>query len=473
MIARIGFDPRDWRVKTLLPVILIHAAAFGVLASVTYLVVAGELRAAHQRGARRLLDEVQFDLEASSGVAPPITLLQQVRDRHAGVGIAIFDTTARQVAAAGPAGDEAAARLALEFSTPETVWSFAPNRADVLVAGRRWRSGVLQVVDDLGDEYAAARRRVAIATGIIVLVWMVLAVGTTRIRRRVLGRPLARIERTAAALGGAGNPGPEGPRDLDALADRLHEAIWGLIRQREERETHLRGHMARAEQLATLGELAAGLTHEIKSPLAGVSAALEVARDDEKSTDPARAELFEQMRTEIARVLGTVDGLLRLARPDTPHRAPTDLVELSRHVVDLFRPRARKKRVRVELTADPGLPLLSLDRNLVVQVLLNLLTNALQALPEGGRIRVLVTPFPRNDGAILAIEDDGPGIPAERLESIWEPFYTTKEEGTGLGLPITRTIVEQHGGTITVESTPGRGTKFAILLPIVPAASDS
>ena len=101
----------------------------------------------------------------------------------------------------------------------------------------------------------------------------------------------------------------------------------------------------------------------------------------------------------------------------------------------------------------------------MAQLLVNLLTNSLQATDRGGRVSVAVAPFPLRDGIILAVSDTGKGIPAEDLERIFDPFFTTKEDGTGLGLAICRQIVEQHGGTITVESEPGKGTRVVALLP--------
>jgi signal transduction histidine kinase len=103
----------------------------------------------------------------------------------------------------------------------------------------------------------------------------------------------------------------------------------------------------------------------------------------------------------------------------------------------------------------------------MVQLLVNLLTNSMQASERGGSVRVLLAPFPRRDGAVLAVSDTGRGIDAENIDRIFDPFFTTKEEGTGLGLAICRQIVEQHSGTITVESERGRGTRFVVLLPAV------
>ena len=137
--------------------------------------------------------------------------------------------------------------------------------------------------------------------------------------------------------------------------------------------------------------------------------------------------------------------------------------------------RARSRAVRLSVYVVPDLPSLELDSDLVIQVVVNLVTNALDAVKDGGNVRVVVEPFPARDGVALVVSDDGEGIPEKARARIFEPFFTTKHGGTGLGLPLCLRIVEQHGGTITVESEPGKGTTFVVLFPcrVVPVRKRS
>ena len=217
--------------------------------------------------------------------------------------------------------------------------------------------------------------------------------------------------------------------------------------------------------MAALGELAAELTHEIRNPLAGVSSALQLMRSEESDPPTERTQLIDQMLAELTRVSKTLTGLLALARPQPPQKTATDLVALTRDVVRLFEPRLHGCRVRLTVQAPDPLPTLQVDRGQITQLLLNLLSNAAQAVADGGSIEVRLALFPDEEGVMLSVVDDGAGIPADRLEKIWEPFYTTKEKGTGLGLAVCRQIAELHEGTITVESIPGEGARFLVLLP--------
>jgi two-component system sensor histidine kinase AtoS len=164
-------------------------------------------------------------------------------------------------------------------------------------------------------------------------------------------------------------------------------------------------------------------------------------------------------------VNATVDGLLRLGKPQPPQRAEVDLGRVTREVTSLFGARLRRHGVQLETEVADEIPPLQLDSGLMVQLLMNLLTNAMQATDRGGTIKVLVAPFPRSDGVIVAVSDTGCGIAREHMERIFDPFFTTKEEGTGLGLPICRQIVEQHGGTMQIESEQGKGTRVMLLFP--------
>jgi hypothetical protein len=270
------------------------------------------------------------------------------------------------------------------------------------------------------------------------------------------------MQKTIAAERGES---PARPHDLNALAVDVHSTLWDLVESQRRREEDIARHMGRVEQLAALGEIAAGLTHEIKNPLAGVIAALEIVRDEatDGNREMPRSEIG-QMLAELRRVVSTLDALLRLARPRPPQRAEVDMARVVREVTSLFAARLRRQGVTLEVEVPETAPALPLDSDLMVQLLVNLLTNSMQATDRGGSVKVILAPFPRRDGVALAVSDTGRGIDREHLERVFDPFFTTKEEGTGLGLAICRQIVKQHGGTITIESEVGKGTRVVVLL---------
>ncbi|CAN5705598.1 hypothetical protein BH23GEM3_BH23GEM3_16820 [soil metagenome] len=227
-----------------------------------------------------------------------------------------------------------------------------------------------------------------------------------------------------------------------------------------EQKTRLK-RMYRAERLATAGELAAGAAHEIRNPLTAVRSAIQYLRADyPEGTD--RAALIDDILSEVDRIDGIVRGLLSFARPQEAKFEAVDLAELLRQSVALIAPRAHARGVTTALDAPPTLRLHA-DPNLLKQLLLNVLLNALQAMPEGGTLHIAAEP--RNRLVRLLVADTGCGIPPEHLERIFDPFFSTKKEWTGLGLSICHGIVERHGGEITARSEPDRGTTLVILLP--------
>jgi signal transduction histidine kinase len=221
--------------------------------------------------------------------------------------------------------------------------------------------------------------------------------------------------------------------------------------------------MSRAEHLATLGEMATGLAHEIRNPLAGIAGVIEIIGRDLPATSPARS-VVKDVRQEIARINHIVTDLLQTARPHPPTVRKSDLNTTVEHAVMLGRQQALAKSIEITLHKDPSLPEVEHDSDQIHQVLLNLLLNALQAIDTNGKITVTVKP--QGATAVVEVSDNGRGIPPDHLPNIFRPFYTTKGDGTGLGLSLARRIVEDHQGRIDVTSTVGQGTTFAVLLPL-------
>jgi signal transduction histidine kinase len=256
--------------------------------------------------------------------------------------------------------------------------------------------------------------------------------------------------------------------EIGDLGRNFDQMVRQLRDSRAEIEVLHRTQMSRAEHLATLGELATGLAHEIRNPLAGIAGVIEIAGRDLPQASPARA-VVKEVRQEIARINHIVTDLLQTARPHPPTVRKSDLNTTVEHAVMLGRQQALARSVLISLHKDPTLPEVEHDGDQIHQVLLNLLLNALQAIDREGRIDV--TLHAQDGMAAVDVADNGRGIGPETLPNIFRPFYTTKGDGTGLGLSLARRIVEDHQGRIDVTSAVGHGTTFTVLVPLQRAAA--
>src|ERR1700757_2474015 len=251
--------------------------------------------------------------------------------------------------------------------------------------------------------------------------------------------------------------------EIGDLGRNFNQMVKQLRESREEIERLHRTQMSRAEHFATLGEVATGLAHEIRNPLAGIAGVIEIIGRDLPSSSPARA-VVKDIRQEIARINHIVTDLLQTARPHPPKVRKSDLNTTVEHAVMLGRQQAMAKGIEISLHKDPSLPEVEHDSDQIHQVLLNLLLNSQQAIDAKGKIEVNVER--RGSNAVIEVKDNGRGIAPEHLPNIFRPFYTTKGDGTGLGLSLARRIVEDHHGRIDVTSTLGKGTTFAVVLPL-------
>lgn len=250
--------------------------------------------------------------------------------------------------------------------------------------------------------------------------------------------------------------------EIGDLGRNFNHMMQQLRESREEIETLHRTQMSRAEHLATLGELATGLAHEIRNPLAGIAGVIEIIGRDLPSTSPARAVL-KDVRLEVAQINRILTDLLETARPHPPRMSRSNLNTTVEHAVMLARQQVLSKPIKIELQKAPDLPEVEHDSDQIHQVLLNLLLNAVQAMEGAGTVRVEIGS--RDDCASVSVKDTGRGIPEQQLSHIFRPFFTTKGNGTGLGLSLARRIVEEHHGQIAVSSTVGKGSNFEVLLP--------
>ena len=246
------------------------------------------------------------------------------------------------------------------------------------------------------------------------------------------------------------------------LTAQYRDAAASLERANTElRESH--DHLRRADRLSALGEIAAGLAHEIQNPLAGIKGALEIVASRAAPGTP-EAEFADVGAKELDRLDTLVREFLMYARPRDPALRPTRTRDLLDRVVSLLRAEAEKKQVTLVAEYSDGGPTLALDPEQMTQVILNIVLNAVQASPRGGHVRIRDSIQPGS--AQVEIVDEGPGIAPEHMVRIFDPFFTTKSRGTGLGLATSQRIVTAHQGTITAMPGSPTGTVFRIRLPL-------
>lgn len=242
---------------------------------------------------------------------------------------------------------------------------------------------------------------------------------------------------------------------LDESHRKLREQTEVLFQTEEQ--------LRRADRLSALGELSAGMAHEIRNPLGSIKGAAEILKDGYRPDDP-RSEFAQILIRETDRLNGIVEEFLGFVRPKSPELRETDVNGIIDSVLLLIAQPARKAGVAVVKRLDGGIGRHNFDAGLLQQAFLNIVLNAIQAMPEGGTLTVESR---QRDGALeVSFADTGTGITPEDRKRLFDPFFTTRQDGTGLGLAITFRIVQGHRGSIDVASEPGKGTTFAVRIPI-------
>jgi signal transduction histidine kinase len=333
----------------------------------------------------------------------------------------------------------------------------------------------------LSGEYARLARSKTLFLGYFILDFILLLGLGAFILRRIVVSPLERLLKATERVIAGDYSHPvhlPGSVEIAGLAESFNMMQQGLKNRRDEVENHLlsleganralteaRLETIRSEKMASVGLLAAGMAHEIGTPLAGIIGysgilAEELAGDTEKS------DYLRRILDDAARIDRLVRDLLNYARPVKPEIERIDVKEFLEDLLAMLERQGIFKRIEAILEAGEGLPALYLDRHQLMQVLMNLVMNARDAMPEGGKIEISAS---GGDGesVVIAVKDSGDGILPENIEKIFEPFFTTKEpgRGTGLGLAISARLVESFGGRIEVESGAAAGTKFTLRLP--------
>jgi signal transduction histidine kinase len=255
--------------------------------------------------------------------------------------------------------------------------------------------------------------------------------------------------------------------ELKAFSGQLEDRVRKASARLEETQRQL----FQSEKLAALGKLSAGIAHEIRNPLTSIKILIH-SLVDEQATENSREKDLAVIEAEIERVNKIIKQFLDFARPRPPSLEPTDVGTILDETLALLVYEMEAQKIAPEKHYAPDLPPVPLDREQMKQVFLNLMLNAIQAMERGGTLKMSTrraAPLPGKrdrSAAEIAVEDTGPGIPDGLRSKIFEPFFSTKEEGIGLGLPIAQRIVEEHGGDIRVESKEREGTTFVITLPL-------
>jgi signal transduction histidine kinase len=400
------------------------------------------------------------------------------------LGLRLYDREAR------PLGSRSMSTDASELARVRALLASRENGGtdfwNEQVGGRQWLRGAVRLRTDqrcvpchaLGSTLGAATvrldftdngRQIHEALGsrmaLLLLLWVGLIAAVTFTVQRTVRRSAEHLRADLAAASSGTLARDAAHRlPLDPVTAEMHRSLREFLSRQKERETHVARRLEHVDQLASLGQLAAGLAHEIKNPLAGIQGALERLRDE--TADAPTGRLYGEMLAELERVNGILRRLLESGRRAPLRLVRTDLAKLLGETAELLRPSLRRQRVELRVEVAAALPPAELDSAKIRQVLVNLIQNAAEAMAErGGHVVVRASALPEAATVVVEVEDDGPGIGPEHLDKLFEPFFTTKFAGTGLGLAISKTLVEQHGGRIEVSSASGGGTSFLVFLP--------
>jgi two-component system sensor histidine kinase HydH len=237
-----------------------------------------------------------------------------------------------------------------------------------------------------------------------------------------------------------------------------------ILERRQERQRALEAQLHHAERLAALGEMTAGVAHEVRNPLGIISSTAELLRERLNRYEPDN-RLAQIIVEEANRLNAKISEFLDFARPRDPNLQPCELKKILDRSIELLNPEIDRLHISVNRDYQADGEVQAADPGLLHQAFLNILLNAIQAMPEGGTLNVSVTSGPNGRGKEIQFQDTGDGIDPETLKKVFNPFYTTKEKGSGLGLPIVKSIIESHQGTIRITSEPGQGTSIIIQLP--------
>jgi signal transduction histidine kinase len=330
-----------------------------------------------------------------------------------------------------------------------------------------WQRIWLEIVAriDATNQLVSAQQRQAFAVfGVLASLSLFSGVVAVWWSQRVLA-PLPRLqERVEAVARGefVEQLGPTTDDEIGRLTSEFERMVKALV-ARDHSLGEAQARLIQSERLAAIGRMAAHVSHEVRNPLSSIGLNVELLEESLSSADRETRDLLGAIHREIDRLRLVTEEYLRVARLPNPHLVPEYMPDVVRGAVQLLRPELAAAGVELDLRLAEDQPLIALDEAQIRQVLINLLKNAREAMPNGGRI--VVETLTLDDGVELVVRDDGVGMDGEQKERIFDLFYTTKQRGSGLGLPLTQQIVVAHRGHIRCESSPGKGTTFTLFFP--------
>ncbi|HUU51921.1 MAG TPA: ATP-binding protein [Candidatus Heimdallarchaeota archaeon] len=300
-----------------------------------------------------------------------------------------------------------------------------------------------------------------LALGILIFI-------TLRLFEKIINRPLSQLKNKMKQVQGGNlrvQLRPLKNDDIGDLTQSFNIMVANLRQAKQQIEELHDRELEKAGHLASIGELAAGLAHEIKNPIAGIKGALEVINQRTDPADPQK-EIFTEILQQIDRIYNIVQDLLSYARPREINLKPINLNECIQRAVTLAQSQMQDKDIKFHFEKSKEDIQILCDENKIQEVVLNLLINSIAAIEEKGEISIGLNQ--KNDRWLeIAIRDDGKGIKVEHLTQVFNPFFTTRRRGTGLGLSICKKIIEAHKGSIDVQSEEGKGTVFTIRLSLI------
>jgi two-component system NtrC family sensor kinase len=295
-------------------------------------------------------------------------------------------------------------------------------------------------------------------TGLILLLFVV---GAVLANRKVI-KPLVELERATEKIG-RGDFGPiRHSARIESEVDRLVIAFNRMVEELEARQEQI----IHSRKIASLGTLVSGVAHELNNPINNIILTIDTLVGGRRVTAERRAALLEDILAQAIRASGIVKNLLDFSRAETSAVQNVNIPQLLKETFQIAGNQITLSKINLHQDVAPDLPEVRGNRQGLQQVLLNLIINAVQAMPGGGDLTVRAAQD-KNKRIIMTVQDTGVGISDEHLPHIFDPFFTTKEvgRGTGLGLSVSHGIIKKHGGRITVESSPGKGSTFTVVLP--------
>ncbi len=325
-------------------------------------------------------------------------------------------------------------------------------------------SGIVAVVwaEERIHPAFARSQRARVVIMYIILVLIIAGVVGTQVATNQVNSRVEQIKRGLREIEKDFNKSiPPMPGDLGQITAAINKMARGLAEKKQ-----LEEQLKRSEGLATLGRLVADIAHEIRNPMCVIQATTELIADEVKKHNvPAMEDHFKMITEQMERHNKLTAELLDFGRSEGYRVENLDLDEIVKEVVQYIEPLALKSGIKVGFEQNGGVKTFQGNREKLHQVLINIIMNAMQAMPDGGKLDIQ-TFRPRDDRVCVCIRDYGIGIEKESIQQIFEPFYTRKKEGTGLGLAISQEIIKIHRGTIDIDSEPGKGTTFTICFPV-------